>query len=483
MLRKRIILLLVLLLAAGADVYAQKLSFANHREVKIPEYALLRIGSFYSNVSFKQEAGYRYTRGEGTGTDFLFANRRGVIKEDGDEFPLVTTLQFKNYLLVTRNMDLDFSAKIVSEQYPLGTQSDTFYLDMADEGIFGTLSTEIALTPFVKMYVYENAKYKTDYVDTRGFIDEWGGQEYEHFANDAGLNLDWMMAPGENLHFDFARKDVIPMGSDDAFSNQERVEWSEGVSYERELSMFMTGGIRAAAGQSEYAVTNRAGSSLYSGSLFANARVTRRTVVDASVGYSKGSSDSLEQSSVDAGKAPDVAGTVIGGLSLNTEINDDMMQTYGYMRSHRGGFTSAFEVWSSIFYRFNWIGDFTTMTILSQRNLVETGRSISSEYSDWRNSIMISRKLLSFMTLDCMLNYTIRDNEYEASGAEGAESVDVEWTDDYDTWSAKIGTTFTLTKKIDFRTSVHRVERVSSKPDLDYSRDLFEAMFIFSHDF
>ncbi len=478
---KKILLLVVLLVLVVLNAQAQKLSFDNHREIAVPEYALLRIGPFYSNLSIRQTAGYRYTAGEGEGTDFLFANQRGVILEDGEEFPLITTLNFRNYLLLTRNIDLDLSGKIVYGYYPLGTQEEELYLDLVEEGMQGLLSSEIAISPFLKLFLYENARYSTDYVDTRGFMDDQGGQRYENFRNEVGADLDWMVARGKNMHFNVKRVDEIPIGND-TFDDQERVEWSEDLSYEQKVSIFMSAGVRVGAVQADYATTNRGDFSSYNASVFASAALAKATMVAISLGYSDGTEKSDDGSEVPLA-GPDVSSSAIGSLSFETVASENLQHSYGFARSHRGGFTSTFEIWNVLYYRLMWSGLFTTVSLTTEQSLVETSQDVSGKYVNWANSLRISRELLSFLTLDFDAMYAVRDNEFDAAFDTGAESVDVEWSTDYDTWSGRVGTTFALTKKIDFRTSFQHVERMSDSEDLDYTRDMYEAMFVYAHDF
>ena len=86
---------LVLALAPGL-VHAQTLRYSNHRDVDIPDYALFRIGPFYSNWAVSQSVGCRYSRSRGTGTEYLADNRFGAIGEDGLEFPLISVLTMRN---------------------------------------------------------------------------------------------------------------------------------------------------------------------------------------------------------------------------------------------------------------------------------------------------------------------------------------------------------------------------------------------------
>ena len=219
--------LLYLLLFLALPAWGQNLRYSNRREVAIPEYATVRIGPFYSTMLFSQTAGYRYTRSSGAGTDYLTANRRGAILKDGEEFPLVSRLDFRNYLLITRNIDLDMSVRVGYEYYPLKTQENEFFIDLPEDGIGGNLSMEIALTPYIKGTLYERALYRTDYLDDRGMTDYAGGQEYEYFRNTAGMNLDWLMAKDKNLGISVRRLDLQTF--DDEFERQDRVTWSESI--------------------------------------------------------------------------------------------------------------------------------------------------------------------------------------------------------------------------------------------------------------
>lgn len=467
----------VLMMFLSCEAYGQKLSFANHREIKIPDYALLRIGPFYSDVIFAQSAGYRYTSGSGAGTDFLFANQRGVIKKDGSEFPLITSLQFQNYLLVTRHVDVDFSARITSEQYPNRTQESRVYMDLADEGAFGNLTTEIELTPFLKLFLYDNAVYKTDYVDTRGFLDEQGGSEYEYFRNKAGFNMDWLMDQYRNLNVSAEREDNFP--ADDKFASQEYTMLNENVVYEQVVSVFMTAGLSAGASQSEYTFTNRSDISSYRAVLFANADVTRWTRGSASIGYSQGSISSYDKvAAMESDREP---GAVIGGVSLQTQLSRDMSHALSYSRSQRNGFNTTFEVVDSLRYAFTWKGDFTSVVLSSQNDSVVPNAGAVNAYSSWRNAVAVSRELTKFMTLNLTSTYDMRQNK--AIDIAGVAGADVEWQNNYDTWLTRLGTSFGIMKELDFTTYIQHVERISDAPELDYKRDMVAMMFMYRHQF
>jgi len=139
---------LLLVLTLGAE--AQMLRYDQHRELKPPDYATLRLGPFYSDLFFSQTAGFRYTRSEGTGTDFLFGNNRGVIKKDGSEYPLVARLDARNYVLISRHMDLDISFSLGYAYYPMETQENEFFFDISGEGVSGVVSMEFYISKFVR---------------------------------------------------------------------------------------------------------------------------------------------------------------------------------------------------------------------------------------------------------------------------------------------------------------------------------------------
>ena len=246
---------LALLLLFAPQLAAQHLRYSDHREVRIPDYATVRIGPFYSSMTFFQSVGYRYTRSEGAGTDFLFGTRRGRILEDGSEYPLVSRLTTRNYLLITRHMDLDVSIDISYHHFPMGTQEDELIVQLPPEGIAGSLSTEIRWTPYLRSLIYDDLVYRTDYVDTRGISDDYGGSAYEYFRNKFGINTDWLMAKDKSLSLDLSRTDQVP--SDDLYADQESVTYSESISYEQQVFPKLVIGGRARAQQISYGVEDR----------------------------------------------------------------------------------------------------------------------------------------------------------------------------------------------------------------------------------
>ena len=122
-------------------------------------------------MTFSQSVGYRYMESSGSGVDFLYQNDLGTIKTNGSDFPLVSTLDFRNYLLISEHTDLDISFKASYVYYPMKTEDNQFLIDLAEEGAVGDLSMEFMPTPFIKGTLYNSAVYHVDYVDSRGILD------------------------------------------------------------------------------------------------------------------------------------------------------------------------------------------------------------------------------------------------------------------------------------------------------------------------
>jgi hypothetical protein len=474
---------LVFLFLLGTMAEAQTLRFSNHRRIGIPAYATLRIGPFYSTMVFSQSAGYRYTRSSGTGTDFLFDNERGTIEEDGSEIPMVSALNFRNYLLVSPTMDMDMSVSMSYSHYPLGTQEDAFEVNLAEEGIIGDLSTEFELTPFVKGTVYDGAVYKTDYIDTRGIIDPYGGSRYENFRNIAGINLDWLMAEDKNVALSASREDNIPRS--DQFKDQKRVSYTESVGYEQRLNEFVAAGVGASYGQNTYpSATNRPDSFSQSYSAHTAARLTERTAGAAAVGYSFGSVSGNGAEDNDGSGD----GTMTASLSLQTQMSKRLAHALTFSRAQQAGFNSPFEIYSSYGYNLTWKGDLTSAGVFSRLNTVDPQSMTVSKYSDWNSGINVSHPMYvdlplicgNYITLLLSSGYDVRSNE--SVGTE--EPTEVEWTGDYSTWVSRIGTSFPFVwDQISCSTYVEHIQRMSDVSDLAYKRDIFEITFTYSHEF
>lgn len=488
---------LVLTLSAS-QLRAQALRFSNRREVARPDYATLRIGPFYSTAAFSQSLGYRWTRSHGSGTDFLIANRRGVIREEGSEFPMISTLTFRNYLLITRNTDLDASIRMSYEYYPLDTQDDQFNVDMVEEGVYGTLSMEYRLTPVVKGTLYDNFTYRTDYVDTRGLTDRFGGQQFEYMRNRFGSNLDWLMAKNKSLGLDLSRMDMVPR--DDEFEDQERVSYNESLTYEHLIIPRLVLGARAGVTQTDYEVDTRPKTRNYNYSIFGRynygqgeqegvrLRLTEFSTLAAGIGYSIGAGagraitgtggDITETQRVTA--AENDVETATGFIRLSTQLREDLSHRLGYSRRVRTGYKAAFETLDSYDYRLRWDGDATKASLYSKLNVVEPSSVGVREYDDWTSGVTVDYPLVRYITLHMLSAYTVRRNR--GTVLDEAD-VPTEELFDHTTWRSRIGTSFRLTRSVTFNTYVQRVKRESDSDDLAFVRNIFEATLKYSHQF
>jgi len=491
---------LVLLLLFAPRSVAQHLRYSDHREVKIPDYATVRIGPFYSSMTFFQSVGYRYTRGEGAGTDFLFGTRRGRILEDGSEYPLVSRLTTRNYLLITRSMDLDLSVDISYHHFPLGTQEDELVVQLPPEGLSGSLSTEIRWTPYLRSRIYEDLLYRTDYIDTRGISDNYGGSAYEYFRNSFGINTDWLMARDKNLSLDLSRTDQVP--KDDEYADQESVTYAESIAYEQQILPQLVIGVRAGAQQISYTATDRPDVDIQNYSMYARAglgeeeevgvvvRPTRATTITLRLGASVAASASYQrggssrtfgnvdlQSIYESESAAGSTALLVEGR-IETRLRKDMMHSLTYERGVRGGFLAAFEEHDSLEYRLQYTGAFTSASVFSKWSTIRPSAGALNEYKDWTSGLTWRYPLSRSVDLRLTSTYSERENETVV-----IETGEVEWDSDYRTWVTRLGTAFKVTRSINFDFYAQHVERTSDAEKLTYERDTIAATFTYRHDF
>ncbi|MDI6774248.1 MAG: hypothetical protein QME60_02470 [Verrucomicrobiota bacterium] len=469
------------LLAGGCCVEAQTLRFSNHREIKVPDYALARIGPFYSNIGFTQTAGYRYTCSRGAGTDFLIENRRGAIEKDGSDLPLISILNMRNYLIVTRRADIDVSIRLSYALYPLDTQRNVFDVDLPEESIVGELSIEFSPTPFVKGMAYDKMLYKTDYVDTRGIADEYGGEAFVYFRNTAGVNLDWLMSSNRNLAVSLSRMDLLPQGRE--FESQEQTFYRESACYEQRLNAFLAAGLGARFSQTDFRDRTRSDWSSREFYLHGNARLTSQTRASAEIGYTLAS---VANSPADDATADEDVATVVGSLVVETQMSEAWRQRLAAGRSVCNGFESAVETADSLSYRLEWKPAVGSFVFSSSYGVVEPDRDDVNGYSDWVNQIDVVWPLTSLVNLTLMTSYAARQNDATPVGdgaVPGGKQVDPEWSGDYGTWVTRLGTRFNLLKDVAFSAYAQHVERSGDSDSLSYQRDIVGAELAYSHEF
>lgn len=487
-----------------SSVSGQQLRFSNHRELSVPEYATVRVGPFYSTIKISQSAGYRYTRSSGVGTDFIQQNERGTIIKEGQEWPIATTLDLRNYLIVTRRSDLDVSVSANYRHYPLETQEDEFNVYLAEEGIFGNLSSEVELTPFVKAFLHDSFVYRTDYIDVRGLTDEYGGQRYEYMRNTVGIDMDWRLAREMNVGMSASRMDLVPRSDD--FKDQERTVYFESLLMEKQLLPGLVAGIKAGSTQVDYAEPDRPDTrqvdySFYGSAGFARDKgvgfqITEASVLSVGFGTSLGyaydydvsqtASDVDETESVYEGDSDQASFSA--SAALKTRMSKTTLQTISYDKGLRGGFSSAFEAHETYGYDFKWKGLASSVGLYSRYSFVEPSNDDETEYRDWISGINASYPLVSYITMMFSSTYSTRENLYKETGS----TSDTKWLDefgivtthnDYSTWISSIGTSFAVTRSIKFSVSARHVERMSDIETLEYSRDIVTADLLYAHQF
>jgi len=472
----------LLLCAVAVNVHAQGLRFGNHREIAPPKYALLRIGPFYSNVTYLQQAGFRYVSTRGTGGDYLFGSRRGGFKEDGSELPLVSTLSFRNYLIVTRNMDVDLSLRVQYEFYPLDTQENDFHMDLSDEQIAGNFSTEFRITPFIRGNVYARIVYKPEYVDIRGETDRYGGRRMEYFSNSIGTDVDWLLAKKQNLGLSLSRLDFIPISDD--FDEQQRVAYREQLTYEYQIWDGLIAGARFGAHQVLYDDPERTDINLMDWSLFARygegveegvqVRLTTASTLELRLGYSTGYNISSRREN-----ETDLPQTLTGAAVLKTQLSKQWSHTLSYRRNVRTGFLTSTEIADRYRYALQWSGLVAKANAFIQSSDVLVNATDIPDYGSWSSGATLKYPLTQVVTLNLNTTYAVRDNKDPATDVPLAPEMDGE----YATWTTYVGTGFQLTKKATFNTYYQHVERDGDIDDLDYSRDIVAANVTFRHEF
>lgn len=474
-------LAVTVLLAGVGDAAAQTLRFHLHRDAVIPAYSYVRIGPFYSDVRFAQSAAARYTSSRGAGTDFLRAQRRGRIRRDGFECPLITTLDFRNYLLLTRNADVDMSVRLSYKHYPLGTQRDSFLVVLPEEGIDGSFSTSFRLTPYLRGTLYDRMVYRTDYIDTRGLTDELGGRRYEFFRNTAGIDTDWLPAPGKNVSLSVTRTDELPQTRE--FRNRRRATHRETLAYTQMLRPYLAGGVRAAFTQTDYAVRERTDYHEQLYSAFADLALLRNATVDGWAGYSiihtfPGS---------DAGDEDGSEG-MQWGVNLNTGegfwlLVPQLTHEIGFSRSVAEGFDTAYETVDRYRYRLGWNGIALRAGFSAELAVVDpSGRNVPG-YENTGYLLDASYPLTSFARLTGNAGYNLRRNERRRHADTDVTAPPPERVGDYETLFWRLGTAFDVTRRILFEAHYQHNERLSEREELRAARDVAQAKLTFSHRF
>jgi len=415
--------------------------------------------------------GFEYIRLKGSGVDYVRGNQRGTYLDDGVEFPMVSTLYLNNYLIISRHMDLEANINVSYSYFPMKTQEDELRVNLTEEGVFGTFSSEFHPSRDTRLLLYDDILYRTDYVDTRGLSDSYGGEAYEHFENTVGADWDWQPSPFDSFSMSGSRTDVIVL--DDTFQDQERVAYAEAASYQRALTRFAAAGLLGNFQQSLYDSELRPDIYLYGLSAFTAAQLTRRLTGNASLGY---------QYSTYVGGASDgeSRGSLSGSLGLGHEISETKNQRLTYQRTQSEAFNGGIDVSDTIGYGLFWHGGQLPGSLSTQYASYSPQDAARSGYSDWATTLAMQHQLTRLLRLNLSTSYAMRFND-PGEGLIDGSAPDI--SSDYETWSIRLGTGMKLTKKTRFSTYAEHAARTSESENLAYTRDIIGAFLTWSHKF
>lgn len=484
---------------AASVASAQTLRFDEYRERQVPDYANVRLGPFYSDIAFSQSVGYRFTQSSGAGSEYLRQNNYGRVVKDGADLPLVTQLSLRNYLIISKYMDLDISFTLGYRAFPMGTEEDETLFDVAGgissaaqmgsfafsmnanswmgtfngrdasaymgkrgESVATSISSDFEMTPYVRGRIYDMPSYRTDFVDERGNTDNASGRRYRSFQNLLGLDMDWLMAKNKNLAYTGNRVDTIP--TDQGFDNQRSVTYNQGLSYQQQLNPVAAAGVRANYTWRLYE-EGRGNQAQQDYTTFLGADLSEDTTLQTSLGYSMG--ELMDANQWETNGSSD---TVIGSIRLTSRLTDRLSHTLGYEKSQRGGFEAGFEVVDSYSYSVTWNNQDWAIGFLTAYQMGEPRLSRTSNYTDWLNQFTVAKPLSEFLTLTLATAYTIRDNSATNAGDLGEG--DVLLSNGYDTWASNLGLAYVISERWVANAYVEHMERTSAADELAFTRDM-----------
>ncbi|HAS83115.1 MAG TPA: hypothetical protein DCS43_10695 [Verrucomicrobia bacterium] len=445
------------------------LRYDQHREIQPPEYATIRLGPFFSTVGIAQSIGYSYTRLSGAGIDYLEGNRRGDVLDDGMEFPMVSSMTLNNYLMITRKLDLEINLGVNYRYFPMQTQEDELQIDLTDEGIFATFSSQFNPSRDSRILVYDDILYRTDYVDTRGFTDRYGGREYSSLQNTVGMDWDWKPSLIDSFSSAASRRDTIPF--DDEFKAQQGATYAEMLSYRRSFTPFIAGGLLSTASQSFYTESERADIFIYGLSAFTGLRLARRLTADTSLGYQ------LSTSSGGSGADSD-SSSMQASLGLNHEISDAYGQRLSFQRSLQESFVGGVDISDTIGYTLSWNRGLFPGGLSSTYSSQEPQDDNRNPYSDWTTSLNLQHQLTRLLRLTLNTTYAMRMNDEAVDDTLPADLIS-----DYETLTVSLSTGVRLTRNTLLSLYASHADRTSDNPDMVYTRDTVGALLTWSHQF
>lgn len=506
--------------------HAQVARFDTYGKESEPDNANIRVlDIFYSDLSFFQSAGVRYIRSSGPGMDYLLSGHAantaanpgapshyGQVKKDGVDFPLISQLTARNYFLLSKYLSVDISFALTYRAFPNGTEDDTYDVEIIDPGFYASmgsftfgankdswlgsfngrnaqaftgrdssgfsanLSTDFELSDYLRGRLYDRPSYRVDYVDSRGYTDNLSGQRYPVFQNLLGLDLDWQMATDKSLGYTLSRTDIIPQ--DNNYDVARSVIYHQMLDYRQRLSPLTSGGLRADYYWRDY--LNQRGSQFQQDYLsYMSSELTEDTTLNLSLGYSLAEVSNGGESSYETNGSSDA---VIGGIGLQTRLNDTLSHGIEYRRSQRSGFIAGFEIVDALRYNIQWADpESWTIGFSSAYEAVTPKLANAAAYSDWANQISASRPLTDSLVLTMASAYILRMNDTPSATDIG--NGDLFLSNDYDTWATTVGLIQTLTDRLKLYAYAEHLERISSNELLAGTRDTIGMTLGYYYDF
>ena len=492
----------------------QMLRFDNYRDVVVPDRANISIGNFWSDWSLAQSVGIRYVRTSGAGAASLYSNGLGELKKDGLEFPLVSTLNFKNYLLISKYMDLDLSFSLTYSFFPNRTEDNQFNIGMLgqgvsvqmgsfsmtatrdsvdgafngnnasagaytrsggnDKGFTANLSSEFDLTPFVKGRVYDNPAYSVSYVDQRGRTDLLRGDKYRYLQNALGLDLDWLMSKYDDLSATVSHTDTWPL--DTQFDNTRSSVNAPSLIYQHQISPVCLVGARGDWTWRSFDTSIRGNQFQQDYTGFTGIDLSDDSKLRAGGGYSLAtlsSPGSAEQSGN--------SGAMVGYASLRSMLTERTAHTIGYTRRQDSGFGAGVEVTDEYRYAIAWHNDEWSWSFLTSYAKVQPRLAQVSDYTDWLNQLGVTRALTQHLTAMVNVAYTVRDNGPVQSDDLNGNSIFV--ANNYHTWAVNLGLSQQLTDHVSIFYYVEHLIEAGDAAAVDFTRDTVGATLTYQHDF
>jgi len=443
------------------------LRFDQHREVAPPDHPTVKLGSWYADIGIGQSIGMQYIRMDGSGVGFNTQNGRGQYLEDGFDVPLISTLYLNNYIMITRHIDFSFNINVSYAYYPFETQEDTLYVNMSDEGVFATFSSEFELSRNVRLLVYDDILYQTDYIDTRGMEDIYGGEAYEHFENTIGADLDWKFSNYDNISLSVSRKDTIAF--DENFEDQEGFFYSELLSYQRELTKFSLVGLYLTGDQSYYKLDSREDVHIYETGPFAATQLTRVLYAYASLGYAFSYYPDFKEKTK--------SGSLVASFGIGHEISETKYQSLYYDRSQGEAFRGGVDVTDRFLYEYKWDGGRLPGS-LSSGYSIYTPIDNRAGYSDLDTALDVDYQFSRNWKIYFHTSYVIRWND---AGDTNLGTPDT--TSDYATWVIRFDASRPIMKKTSFNVYAEHSDRDSENEDLVYTQDSIGVYLDWRHKF